>query len=161
MKIRQIATLLLAAAIPFVGFSKSKLKTLTVGDVVLEPEESLIFSLEDMEDTIGGYEVLGEYLPDGVEVEWTGKKFKLPKAGRVKYSKKEGDFVSTSDDNPAGLKLSINKKSGKVSGSFKVYVAKSEKKLKSYTAKVSGYLGSESLSVTIKKQGVYTSATLD
>ena len=151
MKTKQILTLLLAAAIPFVGFSKSKLKTLTFGDIVLEPEDSLIFALEDMEDSIDGYEVMGEYLPDGVEVEWTGKKFKTPKAGKVKYSKKEGDFVSTSDDNPAGLKISINKKTGKVSGSFKVYVAKSEKSLKTYKASFSGKLG-ESMSVYIKNR---------
>ena len=160
MKTKQILTLLLAAAIPFVGFSKSKLKTLTFGDIVLEPEDSLIFALEDMEDSIDGYEVMGEYLPDGVEVEWTGKKFKTPKAGKVKYSKKEGDFVSTSDDNPAGLKISINKKTGKVSGSFKVYVAKSETKVKAYTAKFSGKIGEE-LKCTIKKISGSFSAVID
>ena len=108
----------------------------------------------EMPDEIGGFEVLSEYLPDGIDVEWTGKKFKTPKAGRVKYSKKEEDFVATSDDNPSGFKVSINKKTGKVSGSFKVYVAKSEKKLKSYSAKVKGYVGGE-LTVTIKKVGVF------
>ena len=61
--------------------------------------------------------------------------------------------------NPCGFKMSINKKSGKVSGSFKVYVQKSEKKVKSYTAKVSGYLGSD-LVVTIKKVGSFE-ATLE
>ena len=156
MKTRQIILLLAAAVMPFLGYSKSK--PFIYGDIELEPEDSLFFSLEDAPDTIGGYDVLGEYLPDGIEVEWTGKKFKTPKAGKVKYSKKEGDFVATKDENPCGFKISISKK-GKVKGSFKVYVAKSEKKLKSYTAKISGYLGGE-LVVTIKKVGSY-SASLD
>ena len=151
----------MALTLPISGFSKSAKKTFMYGDIMLEPGDSLTFSMEEYPDEIGGYEVLGEYVPDGVEVEWTGKKFKAPKAGKVKYSKKEGDFVSTSDDNPAGLKISVSKKTGKVSGSFKVYVAKSEKKLKSYTAKISGTIGSESLTVTIKKAGFATSASLE
>ena len=154
MKLVKLAVLALVAVVPLLGFSKSKLKTLAFGEVVLEPEDSVVFSLEEMPDEIGGFEVLSEYLPDGIDVEWTGKKFKTPKAGRVKYSKKEEDFVATSDDNPSGFKVSINKKTGKVSGSFKVYVAKSEKKLKSYSAKVKGYVGGE-LTVTIKKVGVF------
>lgn len=154
MNIAKVSMIVLTAALPIIGFGKSKLKTLYIGDTVLEPEDSLTFTLEDEPEYIGGYEVLSEYLPGGIEVTWTGKKFKLPKAGKVKYSKKEGDFVTTRDDNPCGLKLSISKKSGKVKGSFKVYVVKSEKKLKSYSASVSGYLGG-TLLVKIKKHGTY------
>ena len=119
----------------------------------------MFFSIDDMVDEIGGYPVMSEYLPDGIEVEWTGKRFKTPKAGVVKYSKKEGDFVTTSDDNPCGFKVSISKKKGKVTGSFKVYVQKSEKKVKAYTAKISGYVGS-TLTVTIKNVGTFE-ASLD
>ena len=115
--------------------------------------------MEELPDEIDGYEVMGEYAPDGIEVTWTGKRFKVPAAGIVKYSKKEGDFVATKDDNPCGFKITISKK-GKVSGSFKIYVAKSEKTLKAYTAKFSGYLGGD-ISVSIKKAGFYTSATLE
>ena len=139
--------------------SLGKKKAFSYGDIYLEPDDGLFFSLEEMVDDINGYEVLSEYLPDGIEVTWTGRKFKVPKAGRVKYSKKEGDFVATSDDNPCGLTISISKK-GKVSGSFKVYVAKSGTKVKSYTAKISGYLGGD-LSVSMKKAGVYTAASLE
>ena len=141
--------------------SASGKKTFSYGDVVLEPEDGLMFSVADIEDEIGGYPVLSEFLPEGIEVTWTGKKFKVPKAGRVKYSKKEGDFVATRDENPCGFTISISKKTGKVTGSFKVYVAVSEKKLKTYTAKFSGYLGGEELSLSIKKAGVYATATLD
>jgi len=155
MKLKYMALAALAMLVPALCFGKSSSKTLVFGDVTLEPEDSLMFSLEDMDETIGGLPVLDEYLPAGIEVEWTGKKFKTPKSGKVKYSKKEGDFVTTNDDNPCGFKVSISKKTGKVSGSFKVYVAKSEKKLKSYTAKFSGYLGSEGFVVTIKKVGSY------
>ena len=122
--------------------SEAELETVNAGD-------SLSFSVDDMPDEIGGHDVLSEFLPDGIEVEWTGKKFKVPKAGKVKYSKKEGDFVTTSEENPCGLKLKVSKK-GMVSGSFKVYVEKSEKKLKSYTAKISGTLGG-TLKVKISK----------
>ena len=104
--------------------SLGKKKAFSYGDIYLEPDDGLMFSLEEMVDDIDGYEVMSEYLPDGIEVTWTGRKFKVPKAGRVKYSKKEGDFIATSDDNPCGLSISISKK-GKVTGSFKVYVAKS------------------------------------
>lgn len=159
MKLRNIALLLLTALIPFIGWSKSKLVTLYVGDLTLEPEDSVTFSLEEFADEIGGYEVLSEFLPEGIDIEWTGKKFKAPKAGRVKYSKSEEDFVTTNDENPCGLKISINKKTGKVKGSFKIYVQKSEKKLKRYTAKISGNLGS-SLVVTVKKVGSF-GATLE
>ena len=111
---------------------------------------------DDFPDEIGGYEVLTEFLPDGVGLEWNGKKLKAPKAGKVKYSKKEGDFVDTKEsDNPSGLTVKYNKKKGTVSGSFKVYVAKSEKKLKTFTAKFSGKLG-DSMKVTVKKKVVTT-----
>ncbi len=161
MKAKYLVSALMAAAIPLLGFSKSKNKTFSYGEIFLEPEDSLTFTVDELPDEIGGFEVLGEYLPDGVDVEWTGKKFKTPKAGRVKYSKKEGDFVSTSDDNPSGLKISVNKKTGKVTGSFKIYVAKSEKKLKSYSAKITGYIGSETLRVSVKKAGFYTIGSLE
>lgn len=141
--------------------SASGKKTFSYGEVVLEPEDGLMFSVADIEDEIGGYPVLSEFLPEGIEVTWTGKKFKVPKAGRVKYSKKEGDFIATNDENPCGFTISISKKTGKVKGSFKVYVAVSEKKLKSYTATFSGYLGGEELSLSIKKAGVYATASLD
>ncbi len=123
----------------------------------MDQDSAYEFTFEDeFPDEIGGYEVLTEFLPDGVGLEWTGKKLKAPKAGKVKYSKKEEGFVDKKDsDNPSGLSVKYNKKKGTVSGSFKVYVAKSEKKLKTYTAKFSGKLG-ESMNVTIKKKVVST-----
>lgn len=123
----------------------------------LKAGDLLSFSLEDdFPEEFNGYEVLDEFLPNGVELEWTGKKLKVPKAGKIKYSKKDEDFIDKKDsDNPAGLKIKINKKKNTVSGSFKIYVAKSEKKLKSYTAKFSGRLGG-SLNVTVKKTVVAT-----
>ena len=126
-------------------------------DQDMDQEYEYEFTFEDdFPDEIGGYEVLTEFLPDGVGLEWTGKKLKAPKAGKVKYSKKEEGFVDKKDsDNPSGLSVKYNKKKGTVSGSFKVYVAKSEKKLKTYTAKFSGKLGG-SMNVTIKKKVVTT-----
>lgn len=140
----------------------SKKVSLSYGDgEVLEPDDSLTFSLEDeLPETIDGYEVLSEFAPDGIEITWTGKKFKAPKKGKVKYSKSWEDFVTTNDENPCGLSVSYSKKTGNVKGSFKVYVAKSEKKVKSYTAKFSGKLGG-TLRVTIKKVSGSVEAVLE
>jgi len=159
MNLKTASMITLAALIPFVSLGKSKYKAITFGDTTLEPDESIVFSLDDAPDSIAGYDVLSEYLPDGIEVTWTGKKFTAPKAGKVKYSKSEEGFVTTNDDNPCGFKVSINKKNGKVKGSFKVYVEKSEKKVKAYSASFSGKLGGE-ITVKIKKVGTY-SATLE
>ena len=184
MKVKCIALVLTAAALSFLGNAKSYWgvyglygltgwtgggssgssssigsKTFSYGDVILEPQDSLFFSVEDLPDEIDGSPVLSEFLPDGIEVTWTGKRFKVPAAGFVKYSKKEGDFVATKDENPCGFKISISKK-GKVSGSFKVYVQKSEKKVKAYSAKFSGYLDGD-IALSIKKAGVYTVASLN
>lgn len=162
MKMKQSVLLMMVAMLPFIGFSKSSLKTLTFGDdIVLEPESELTFTLSaDVDELPFPYEVLS-FSPDGVGVEWTGKKFKTPKAGKVKYVKSDEDFDDVKDsENPCGLKVSINKKTGKVSGSFKIYTAKTEKKLKTYTAKISGYVGSETLTVTVKKIGT-VSASLE
>ena len=125
--------------------------------VSVESGGSLTFSLdEESLDEIDGYEVLTEFLPSGVALEWTGTKLKAPKSGKVKYSKKEGGFVDTKDsENPSGLSVRYNKSSGKVSGSFKVYASKGEKKLKSYSAKFSGTLGEE-MSVRVKGKAVAT-----
>ncbi len=124
----------------------------------LDAGDTLSFSLEDEDEmeTLDGYEVLSEFLPSEVTLEWTGKKLKAPKAGKIKYSKKEGGFVDAKDsDNPSGLSIKVNKKKGTVSGSFKIYVAKSEKKVKSYTAKFSGKAG-VSMSVRVKGKVVAT-----
>lgn len=140
--------------------SYSTEETSTEETVTLEAGSTLTFSVDDMPDEIGGKEVLSEFLPDGIEVQWTGKTLKVPKAGKVKYSKSEEDFVSTSEANPCGLKLKVSKK-GAVSGSFKVYVeGKSEKKVKSYTAKVSGTLGG-TLRVKVSKVSGSFTASLD
>ena len=159
MKLKHVALILMTATVPFFGYSKAKTVSLLFGDVTLDPEDSLTFTLEDMADDIGGYEVLSEFLPEGVEVTWTGKKFKVPKAGKVKYSKSEEGFYTTSDENPCALKIKITK-AGKVSGSFSVYVAKSETKTKAYKAKFSGKIGGE-MKCTIKKISGSFSAILD
>ena len=137
--------------------SASSESTGSSSSVTLGEGESLTFSLdEESLDEIDGYEVLTEFLPSGVALEWTGKKLKAPKSGRVKYSKKEGGFVDTKDsENPSGLSVRYNKASGKVSGSFKIYVAKTEKKLKSYSARFSGTIGEE-MNVSVRGKPVGT-----
>lgn len=133
--------------------SRSSSSTTSLGS----EEDVVTFSFEeDMQDEIGGYDVLSEFLPDGVELDWTGKKLKAPKAGKVKYSKKDDAFVDTKDsDNPSGLSVKYNKKNRSVSGSFKVYVEKSETKLKSYKAKFSGKLG-QTMNVIVNGKRVAT-----
>ena len=125
--------------------------------VDLGDESTLTFSIDDeFPETIDGHEVLSDFLPEGVMLEWTGKTLKAPKAGKVKYSKKDEGFVDSKDsENPSGLKAKLNKKKGTISGSFKVYVAKTETKLKSYSARFSGTLGGD-MSVTVKGKQVGT-----
>ena len=127
----------------------------------LDNEDTLTFSIDDeFPETIDGHEVLSDFLPEGVMLEWTGKTLKAPKAGKVKYSKKDEGFVDSKDsENPSGLKAKLNKKKGTISGSFKVYVAKSEKKLKSYSAKFSGKIGG-TIKITVKGKTVAT-ATIE
>ena len=93
MKIRKFVVWAMVVMLPIAVFSKSSLKTLVLGDdIVLEPESSLTFTLAgDLEDLAFPYELL-PFSPDGVDVEWTGKKFKTPKAGKVKYIKSDEDF---------------------------------------------------------------------
>ena len=158
----------LFAAATFTASAGSSSKTLVFGDMVLEPEDFLTFSLDEAPEEIDGREVLEEFLPDGISVEWTGKKFKAPKSAspKVKKDKDTGDYEivvsEKGEDNQCSLKVSY-KKGGRVSGSFKVYTVAEDKKgkpkLKSYSAKFSGTLGME-LSVKIKKGGTLT-ATLD
>ena len=94
MKMKQLTMLMMAACLPFIGFAKSSLTTLVLPNgETLEPDSSLTFTVDLDLDTIGGYEVLSEFSPDGVEVVWTGKKFTTPKAGSVKY-KKTGRLTS-------------------------------------------------------------------
>lgn len=139
--------------------SSSSGKVFSYGDLTLEAGDALFFSVDEMPEAINGQDVLTEFAPDGIAVEWTGKKFKVPKAGKVKYSKSDEGFYSTSDENPCALKIKITK-AGKVSGSFSVYVAKSETKTKAYKAKFSGKIGGE-LKCTIKKVSGSFSAILD
>ena len=84
--------ILFAAFAAFVACTGLAAKSVTLyygdGDT-LEPEDSVMFSLDDFPEEINGYPVLDEYLPNGVELTWTGKKFKAPKKGKVKYSKSE------------------------------------------------------------------------
>ena len=123
----------------------------------LKSGTSFVFSIdEDFPETISGHEVLSSFLPEDVELEWTGKKLKAPKSGKIKYSKKEEDFVDARDsDNPSGLSAKLKKSKGTVSGSFKIYVAKSKKKVKSYKAKFSGKVG-ESMDIVLKKKVIAT-----
>lgn len=160
MKMKTIAVVALAAVLPFVAFGKKK--TLVIGDQTLEPDTSLTFTLTDAPDEINGMEVLSEYLPDGIDVTWTGSKFKVPKSSKPKFSKKEEDFVTSEkrDENNCGFKISVNKKSGAVKGSFKVYVQKSEKKLKAYSASFRGTLGDGGITVSVRGAGSYD-ASLD
>lgn len=157
------------AAVAFAAYPKSKTYSIYYGDgQEIAPGDSLSFTVDDLPDEIAGREVLYEYLPDSVDVEWTGKKFKTPKSASPKVKKIDGDYEivvsEKGEDNPCSLSFSYNKKKGKVTGSFKLYTyyenSKGKPKLKSYSAKISGTLGSDNLRVTIKKVGTFT-ATLE
>lgn len=99
------------------------------------------FDSLDLEFFPGGYEWLSDVSPDGVGVICTAKKWKAEKAGKVKCSKKTGDYEA-SDVNPAALKLSYSKKKGTFSGSFVLYgileTNKGTYKFKKFKATVKG-----------------------
>ena len=88
--------------------------------------------------------LLAEYLPNGVKVMRTAKKWTLPKAGKLKYKKPNAakgiaGGLTTTGENIAGLKLSYTAKTGVLKGSFKLWTLDTEKgKLKSVSAKVTG-----------------------
>ncbi|MBR1870285.1 MAG: hypothetical protein IJ802_00465, partial [Kiritimatiellae bacterium] len=116
-------------------------------------EDSAIFNinLDALADMDG---ILDEFSPDGVEVSRKGARLVLPKAGRVKYSRAEEDFVLSSggEDNPAALKLTYPASTGLVKGSFKIYQAVSETRLKTWSATLWGAMidGAASGTATVK-----------
>lgn len=130
----------------------------------------LVFSMDTDEfpETVGGNYILTEYLPEAIPVTFNKNKLKTPKAAAPKVKKVDGEgevvVKEKGEDNPCGLKLSYKTKTGKITGSFKVYATyetkKGKLKLKKYSAKVSGSLGEEGLKVTISKIGTF-SATLE
>ena len=83
-----------------------------------------------------GDEAYAEYFPKDVPVTVKGKKWVLPKAGRVVLKKGVIDETKLLE-NPSGLKLTVRVKDGTFSGSFKVYVD-NRGKLKSVTVSVAG-----------------------
>jgi len=115
-----------------------------------EVEDELTFTVDGLPDEVKGWSVLSEFSPESVSVT-VGKKLKLvtPKTGSIKWDKEmeslwcpvkiDGEKVDS--ENPGALKLSYSAKSGKLSGSFKIYTeTKSEKKAKAYSFKVTGFV---------------------
>ena len=95
--------------------------------------------LEDPLTDVGA-ELLGDYLPEGVDISLSGTKWVLPKAGKVTFVKGTDEVdEDKTGENPSGLKLSYKAKDGSFSGSFKVYAIVNGK-IKSYTANVAGVL---------------------
>lgn len=159
MKFIKLFSMIAVVLMSGMAAAKSKSVVLTYGDgESLSPGDVLVFSVGEMPSEIKEMSVLEEFLPQEIKVRWTGSKFYPPKKGKVKYSKHDEDFVTTQKANPCGL--SIKYKKGKITGSFSVYVAKSEKKVKAYKAKVSGTLGEE-LTVTVKNAAGSYSARME
>jgi hypothetical protein len=94
-----------------------------------------------------------DYLPDGVSVTQSGKKWVLPKAGKIAMKKGVVDD-SKKGDNPAALKISYKAADGSFKGSFKAY-ADVGGKLKTTTVNVTGVMidGVGYGTATIKKVG--------
>ena len=135
-----------AATLEMAGLGEAGADAMADGEAEFSLEGE--FELEDAE-------ILSEYLPQGVALTIAGRTWKTPKAGRVKYDRKEEDFVATADENPSGLKLTCALRAGTFKGSFKVYAAVSETRLKTYTATVTGAVvdGVGYGTATVKKVG--------
>lgn len=121
-------------------FSDSSLETIAFGAPSLPDDGTAEWVLDDAAfEFPGDWDVMDEYLPGTMEITIANGKISAPPAGRVKYSRAEEDFVvSGNEENPAGLKLSYQGSTGIARGSFKVYRALSEKRLKAVAATVWG-----------------------
>ena len=83
---------------------------------------------------------LTDYLPDGLAVAQSGKKWVVAKAGKVAYAKGTTDIDETKlGENPSALKLKYNSKNGSFNGSLKIY-SPADNKLKATTVNVNGVL---------------------
>ena len=122
-------------------------------------QATVAFSLADGSSLTG---LLTKYLPNGVKVTRTAKKWTLPKAGKLKYVKaneKKGIVAHLEEkgENISGLKLSYAAKTGVLKGSFKLWTFdEAKKKLKSVSAKVTGVVinGVGYCEATVKKQKI-------
>lgn len=170
MQMKKMTKLALAAAVAFatmLGYGKSK--SIVIAGETIEPGDTLTFDLnaDDLPETIKGQEILTEFLPNGVEVEWTGKKFKTPKSASPKVKKIDGEYEivvkEKGEDNPSALKVSY-KGSTRVKGSFKIYTTyekKGKPKIKSYSVSFTGRPGvSDGINVSAKKAAISCTATL-
>lgn len=87
-----------------------------------------------------------DYLPKGLAVVQDGKKWIIAdraKAGKLVLDKTTGSLnleKSKFTGNMAGLKLTYKDKDGTFKGSFKVYNLEDGKKIKTYTANVTGVM---------------------
>lgn len=96
----------------------------------------------DLVDLIGDY-TFAEYFPNGLSVEFDGKKFSVAggaRAGKVVLNKeKTAVDAAKAGANPAGLKLSYTAKTGIFKGAFKAYTY-TDGKPKPMSLAVSGVL---------------------
>ena len=113
-------------------------------------------SLTSFPASVGGVQVLSQFLPQNTSATISGNKITLPKGAAVKFDKSKNEFVTSTPANPASLKLSLAAATGTMKGSFAVYLANpGATKAKKISAKVSGAVcGAKAyLMVTIPKGG--------
>ena len=118
------------------------------GDFIAGPPKELANGAEfiiDGEDVLGSWSsipgtLLVDYLPDGVKISRKGKKWALPKAGKLALKRGTSEVDSSKAlDNPSALKLTYKDKDGTFKGSFKVY-SLNNGRLKATTVNVSGIM---------------------
>ena len=122
-------------------------------------EATVAFSLANCYALNG---LLTEYLPNGVKVTRTAKKWTLPKAGKLKYKKPNAakgipGGLTPTGENISGLKLSYMAKTGVLKGLFKIWALDTAKgKLKSVSVKVTGVVvnGVGYCEATVKNQKI-------
>ncbi len=122
------------------------------GATAVSPEAT--FQMEDFFDLDGAD---SGFSPDGTAIDASSGLWRLPKADGVKFSKDDGWYVQDGKDygNPAGLKLKYTAKTGRFTGSFKVFAVTDAGKSKKYSAKVTGVVvgGVGYGAATVKKVG--------
>lgn len=118
------------------------------GDLIVGSPKELANGAEfiiDEEDVLATWSsipgtLLVDYLPDGVKISRKGKKWALPKAGKLALKRGTSEVDSSKAlDNPSALKLTYKDKDGTFKGSFKVY-SLNNGRLKATTVNVSGIM---------------------
>ena len=119
-----------------------------------------VFAVSGISGAVGGYEVIDgdKYLPTAQAFTSASSSWKFARKGSLRYNSQSGKFAMSATDNPSGLRLTYKSASGYFKGSFTVYTKRNVKYIKTYTAKVTGFMVGDSGEgvATIRNVGTFS-----